>query len=375
MTETFLFIVAITLTFTSIFVVYCFIHLRKEANEPYFRKRGVPLLYAYLIISGINQVIILPLNILIAISVKKIQGWYYINYLLAFYAANTRYIFALPFFFALNYHTVTKLNQLTLNLHIRPQQKTKCKQKYSIEIIILRIFLQFVNIRRSEESSEWKKQLNPNHNTWVLKYYHIVGNSKALLIFSIITTMIEIVISVFIVILYGFPVDEQHFNSVNQKVTNIAVAVWFARFVVVLICICKLGKFVDYWDIRKEFKYLSIVLLSCITVGMIALKLSHHNGFEASSVFPIITSSVWSVCSWYISTIWVTTRHKQKLNKNEYVQEQKPKLLDIIETNEGYQLFMNHLKSEFAMENLLFLTHMIQWYVTQVQSVYGIRYM
>ena len=232
-----------------------------------------------------------------------------------------------------------------------------------MEIIVLRMFLQFVNTRRSEESSEWKKQLNPNYTTWVLKYYYILGNSSALLVFSFITTMIEVTITVFIVILYGFPFNEQNFNTVYHIVINISVAVWVCRFALIFLCVCKMGNFVDYWDIRKEFKYLLIMLAIFMGLGMTVVTVAKHYGF-IQSTFTYITSGAWTIYSWYITTIWVIKRNKAKLNANKYgamKKIQKPKLLDIIETNDGYKLLMNHLKSEFAMENLLFLTHMIQW--------------
>lgn len=83
---------AITLICAGSFAIYCFIRLQRDGEQPFFRKRGVTLLYAYLVVSGINQAVITPICILTAIFAKNVGGWYYITYFVSFFAVSTRYL-------------------------------------------------------------------------------------------------------------------------------------------------------------------------------------------------------------------------------------------------------------------------------------------
>ena len=254
-----------------IVLIPCILTLEKNCKQIYFHKRGLSLLRAYLYISGFNQVILSPLRAAThAWSESYFGGFNYIFYYCALFGSTI-----------------------------------------SMSILIARVLLQWVNIRRAEDSCDWKSQIDPDYKniSWVLKYYHIIGNPTKLLCILLFMTFIEAIITVIIVLLFGLPYNKDNFQTAYYYINLCLFGFWILRFIVLLLCFRKLKKFIDYYHIRDELKYMTIVLLSCMCIGMIGIYLGSLMDWHHSSSVTTFTNSIWQASSWYLSTIWVKKRN------------------------------------------------------------------
>lgn len=262
-----------------LFLLHCFRLLQLKSCELYFAKRGPILLRSFLMVSGLNQTIVVPCGIIIysILSYKK-NNWYYLQYYSSYFLSSL-----------------------------------------SMCILLLRLLLQFINIRRAEEASDWKKQLDPNYNNWILEYYHILGNPKTLLRCALILTLIQIIGAIVIICLLGIPYDETKFSQVYSIITLYVTSIWFLQVILVLYLTHKLKQFVDYWNIRKEFKLLFTFLIIVLVTGVITRSLNRNKnsyiriGSSTWTIINIVIRFFWNVSAWYISIIWVYKSNEKKL--------------------------------------------------------------
>ena len=292
----------------------CVITLNKHCHEIYFRKRGLVLVKSYLYISGLNQIIFLPTRAILYIWDNNLGSLFYIFYFCALFGSTI-----------------------------------------SMSILIARVLLQWVNIRRSEDSCNWKHQIDPNYKniSWVLRYYHIIGNPTQLLFILLSLVLLEAILIIYFVITVGLPYNKVAFKMVQSFANSVLFVTWILRFIVLFLCFHKLKRFIDYYYIRDELKYMTIVLILCMTIGLIGVFIGKfilidHEWSELSST-PIYTNSIWQASSWYLSTIWVkkiNTSRSQKTIANSSGQEktktstktQQASLLEFIQTEQGIHL-------------------------------------
>lgn len=308
-----------------IVLIPCCLVLEKNRGELYFRKRGLTLLRSYLYVSGFNQIILLPLRAAATSwSESHLGGFFYIFYYSAVFCSTI-----------------------------------------ALSILICRVLLQWVNIRRSEDSCDWKHQIDPDYRniSWVLRYYHIIGNPTNLLYILLCLIFIEVVFAIFIILTVGLPYNQENFQIANYYINIILFGAWIVRFIVLLLCFRKLKMFMDYYYIRDELKCMAIVLLSCMCVGMIGIYLGPSIRWKHSTSVTTFTNTIWQTSSWYLSTIWVkkknddknsdakktrfrsesstateneTAKKEKRLDSNHNHKESKTnKLRDLIQTDKG----------------------------------------
>ena len=75
--------------------------------------------------------------------------------------------------------------------------------------------------------------------------------------------------------------------------------------------------------------------------------------------------NIWScTCCYtycYVATYWVIKQYKKQLNQFDKNREGiQMKLLDILSSKDGFDLFASHLVNEFSLENLAFIFEVME---------------
>ena len=110
--------------------------LHKSSTRIWFEKRGVILLWSFLFVTGIDCVLLQPLLIIFDSGLVDVPLW---------------------------------INNLCILIYWNIGMFVEA-------ILVVRIILQFINVRRAELSDNWRFAVNPDYlSNWVIKYYHIFG--------------------------------------------------------------------------------------------------------------------------------------------------------------------------------------------------------
>ena len=121
----------------------------------------------------------------------------------------------------------------------------------------------------------------------------------------------------------------------------------------------------DCFDVRKEMKTSVIALIPYCLIALILFPLS----WRLFGLFSVERSLCFLVFSGLVTLTWcyLTVPHVIKLQDEKFSQitskninNQEKSWQQTVSRNNGYELFMNHLETEFSVENLLFLTEYIQ---------------
>lgn len=289
------------------FWLYCMkVLTRHPLRKEYFQKRGPILLEAYLWLSGVTIIIVIPLcytpcrygflNSLCSETLLSGIYWY---------------------------------STMTLVM---------LSGSESLSIFVLRILLQFMNIRRAQDSDDWKHQIDPNYTSFALKYYHILGNPKKLLLMNEVLMLIQMAVSIVIIILIGFKdgkYSDAEFYNVYTYILSINTGIWFMRLVILFYCGFEMRNFIDYWEIRNEMKIvgISIIVFLLATVGTVSLT-PLVNGWIINTSFAY-AYVIWSVFTWFTGVVWVKNRiHRKKLIAQTQKQKQLQQIGDLITVDE-----------------------------------------
>ena len=131
---------------------YCLKVFYENSSSPHFNKRGTIITKAYLFSSGIFMIVLMPCSVIFhgltdeyCIDTHIDCPFYGISrYLIVFSAYITGY--------------------------------------FSATIILLRILLQFINVRRTQDIISWKYFIDPNYTSFALKYFHNFGDGHKLIV-------------------------------------------------------------------------------------------------------------------------------------------------------------------------------------------------
>ena len=178
-------------------------------------------------------------------------------------------------------------------------------------IFTLRFLSHYAHIQRSQSINIDKENAN-----FIVKYYKIFGNANKLFIICLITTIIQGLLFLTVIIFYGLPYSYENYTIVSGWVARLAAPFWIVRLFITFYCFLKSKHFEDYWLISREFKYLIASLLaitSCFIIKIIAaniifMVITSSNSYFYVGVVVYTNSflfSVWALTSSYISVIWV----------------------------------------------------------------------
>eukprot|EP01084_Bolivina_argentea_P040757 75245_1 len=217
------------------------------------------------------------------------------------------------------------------------------------QLIIIRFWAQYVDIKKSQALSEWKQHLNPQYHSqqFVIKYYHIIGRTT--FHFYTFTAMTFIGFLCYITALLIGRYSPMFLTLF--VIYGLLVIFSFASF-----------KFVDHWKIYWEYRYYLFLCLIAVIVCIFMYIIDFSDTIDQTVTFLLLNHH-------FIMIIIATTMipyiaFKQNLKRNKpknRVHKNKPSLLNVIKTNQGYELFMHHLNKEFALENMLYLSIIIQF--------------
>ena len=277
--------VAATITsgFACCLWIYCMVIFRRNKEKNYFKKRGVVLLQAYLWLSGMNILVFFPLG-------NIASEWNSLN--------AHDHIWGGIF-----WYSTTSISFMLSDQYC--------------SIFILRIILQFVNIRRAEDSDDWKKQIDPNYTSFALKYYHILGNQYKLFAISIFIGIIELIFIAINIIINGMPYSRENYNKTYTIVLTFMFVVWIFKSGIGIYCGIKMRHFIDDYGIYYEFKYLIIAIIVGSVIEILVVVVGFILGYGFRTVFISFTYCHvgWVICSWYLTIILVhemnTCKHKE----------------------------------------------------------------
>ena len=271
--------VASAFILSSILLYLCLKTLHLQSDQIWFDKRGPILLWLFLSASGIDTIVVFPLLILgqsrIIILSQEILN-----------------IVVVLFLF--------------IGLFVE-------------NVLICRLFLQFINIRRAQESDDWRFAIDPKYKTsWVLKYYYIIGNPAKLLGLNLLFWCGDLIVCLVIVFIdngsFGDSFDHRFgFLFVTILVLCLLQFFLFSCFAWNLNKSVNFDVNMDSLFIWKEFQLLFIVVMTIGTIGMgTALILSSIS--EISQTFDIKAMTLMPLCivfmcSWYVQTIWVNKKN------------------------------------------------------------------
>ena len=197
----------------------------------------------------------------------------------------------------------------------------------TLTIFALRILSHYANIQRSESIDDH----NDDNISFMVKYHKTFGNPSKLFIIYLITTALQAIMFLIVLILFGFPYNKTNYVIVGTWFARVIAPFWIVRLFITFHCFIKSKHFTDYWLITKEFKYSIISLLSitCIYILVFIAAIIIFAIIDTSMgqfyvyglvCINLILYSVWSLVSNYISVIWVN-KMDDKLSQNADAQE------------------------------------------------------
>ena len=238
-------------------------------------------------------------------------------------------------------------------------------------LIALRFFDLMIKIIYSQQSKHWRLLLNPKNSTklnnFILKHYNKLSRPKYQLIACFILYFILISLAVTATCLGS------HFYII--RLISQAI-LWIFLCIFIITCLYKIGKFADFWFIRIELWILCAisfaVALVFIITALVEDEASQQSNDKASLLAVILISASLIIISlglMILFPIYFNQRRDKQIqrkrvtdrNNENYESEKQQKLYILMQDKNGYEALMDHLEAEFAVENLLFLTEMIQF--------------
>ena len=203
---------------------------------------------------------------------------------------------------------------------------------------------------------------------WIVKYWWLFGKKRYVFIMAFIEFATDIIIVVSQ--LFFAPLNIKH-RIVGYLVLNgfflLGYSIGFIFFLVVIV------RFNDYWNIKNEMKcHLISIIIMFISIFIIIL-------LTISDVLPSLRMGFaiggWGIVSttsllWGTSIIYVemaNTKYRKLIKKfkeqhgNHGKRGTRKSIIELLGQDKGYELFMDHLEKEFATENLLYITTLIQF--------------
>eukprot|EP01084_Bolivina_argentea_P088813 160345_1 len=247
--------------------------------------------------------------------------------------------------------------------------------------VLLRIYVTCfeVNFARANSEQRWVKYIDTESNltktSWIVTKYDKYGNLYTIrpyIVCSIICSIGTIVILSIINPNIGFVVD-----------------VSFHILFVVIMCIIwyYTPYYLDHFKIRVEIRII-LMLQFCLIVTNVSSYIIYINYFTfqfnqwliIQCLDVLLLSSLSITQTWWVLYKFAIIRKTQMIrDREQFIDEEnfqnqfvdmddhlvvnllKLEITDVIKEQIGFQAFMNHLISEFSIENMLALCEMIQY--------------
>ena len=242
---------------------------------------------------------------------------------------------------------------------------------FGLTIVLIRIWIFYYDMEIShiKKNQNWQMVIDADiiNNNWFLniknqqKYY----NAKFL---AKIGFSVDLIAITLIIILWysGWPVLATMVFILCPSLKFLwAIKIWRKYN-------CNNWKREDCFDVKKEIT-LSVCMLGsyCIILFILHFVVSYVYKRDSMphALFSVVLIGFGSIGWCYLVVPYVINMQRKKYsniitnrnkNSNSNKKENRMRWQEIVTTNDGYQQFINHLETEFSVENLLFLTEYIQ---------------
>ena len=282
---------------------------------------------------------------------------------------------------------------------------------------LIKMWIHYFDVKFNckELSRSWRSVINPetidtNHNNWFFKHHQTYGNPNYFLKRLIIAGFIVFVILITHRIVTGFQQKNntdtesvQEDNIMTTVSTAISMICGGFPIIITLFIGCRIPSFHDSFYIKKEAKYLMIMVL--VANIIIIIQVGGLYIYPTVGVRQVSVLTFWllmATSSFGLSvlvTLWAVRRNSSALeiitrksmfkspyrlrleleivNSNSPTSESTDKnkskeesigksrytlrLETLIKCKYGFELLMNHLSHEFSMELILSLIEMVQF--------------
>eukprot|EP01084_Bolivina_argentea_P037523 69425_1 len=227
-------------------------------------------------------------------------------------------------------------------------------------LVAVRYFDLMIKIIYSQQTKHWRLLLNPTDttNNFILKHYNMLSRPK----YQIITafTLCAIITTLAVT---ATCLGTQFYMI---RVYTLAL-LWISLAIFIGICLYKIGKFADFWYIRQELWVLCGVICVIVIIFVVSGIIGDDVQNDTTLLFVILmteaTLCILWICIMILGPIYFNERRDKKIKKNtkKSGNETKQQLFDLMQDKNGYEALMDHLEQEFAVENILYLSEMIQF--------------
>ena len=114
---------------------------------------------------------------------------------------------------------------------------------------------------------------------------------------------------------YKMPHTEIIYRKIWYNIMIMFSICWYFKIGVAVCCSIKLKHFVDYWYIRDEVKYLFVLFLPMSLIMQADVFAMYFVDGYFTGIFGVV-AILWTLISWYISTVWVYNQNELKRKKD-----------------------------------------------------------
>ena len=266
-----------------------------------------------------------------------------------------------------------------------------------------------IKFNSKELAKQWKAVINPESvdtfdNNWFFRNRQTYGNPKYLIKRLVIIAIVMLIFIIIAEIIIGYnPEKQSHINIITTINTLVLMIVSGTPIIMTIYIGCKIPSFHDNFHIKKEAKYLMILVVTTNIVVILhvgGLYVYPKGARQAAILIFWLFVSIIAFCISILVTLWAVRKNwlsltnitRESIAQSSYklkivlenVESNSPsykpniakklpsesvpplhgvtmRLEDLIKCKYGFQLLNTHLSHEFSMELILSLIEMIQY--------------
>ena len=313
----------------------------QNKDKPHFQKRSPNLISLWLLVCTVRQYIVFPLRLYTTLEINPAPN------------------------------TITSTVILIVSVHL-----------YNFVDLLAtgRIVVNYMQVLKTSYYVDWKQKIDANYSKTFLFFYRFVGQSSGIL--AIVSTIIVIQLTLWMIVFFSSSLNVETGRSFADWE---AFVLWSAALIISLTCCWKSRHFDDSWFINKELRIYTIIVV-IHTVGFTVSGFTVSEQYSSVVRLYFLETSTFIFC--YLFVVWPNNQMKKLVdnvkktttlttptsNKDIQLQSENSDdddhsnnfdLLKYItnkrDGNENYVKVMNILEKQYASDDLIFLTIMIQW--------------
>ena len=309
----------------------------QNKDKPHFQKRSPNLISLWLLVCTVRQYIVFPLRLYTTLDINPAPN------------------------------TITSTVIFIVSIHL-----------YNFVDLLAtgRIVVNYMQVLKTSYYVDWKHKIDANYSKTFLFFYRFVGQSSNILI--IVSTTIIIQLALWMIVFFS---SSSNIETGRNFADWEATVLWIAALIISLTCWWKSRHFDDAWFINKELRIYTIIIVIG-TLGLTASGIPVSEQHQSVIRLYIVETVTFIFC--YLFVVWPNNQMKKLVDNvkktktsNRDIQLHSENsddddsiannfdLLNYItnkrDGNENYVKVMNILEKQYASDDLIFLTIMIQW--------------